>query len=293
MKVVAQEDQSRVVWPSSPAAGWMTGVNMLWQTPNGKTNLTTHGGGHIWNQGIETHAPYQLGSGWPTVNGGVRDACFDNAGTGCDFTPKAMDLTPKTIDFTPKTMDVRNGVSTPAVYRASVAGLSATGGVAYANIYASEFGTGGSSSFESMSGTLSPQHWGLHGGMPSDNCSDNGNGQTDQPMEGGCKCLGEHTCHPHDSGTGSSGGNPMAQRNYGCDGQIRLFFGNHTAVDLNTTGETAFKGQMYQCQLVQAFVLKQVYEMRRAANAFGHLVWMLNEIWPTVGWGSLECLLRQ
>ena len=44
----------------------------------------------------------------------------------------------------------------------------------------------------------------------------------------------------------------------------------------------------YQCQLVQAFVLKQVYELRRSANAFGHLVWMLNEIWPTVGWGSLE-----
>jgi len=53
MTVVAQEDQSRVVWPSSPAAGWVTGVNTLWQTPNGKAGLTTHGGGHIWNQGIE------------------------------------------------------------------------------------------------------------------------------------------------------------------------------------------------------------------------------------------------
>jgi hypothetical protein len=75
----------------------------------------------------------------------------------------------------------------------------------------------------------------------------------------------------------------MAQRNYGCDGQIRLFFGSNTTVDLDATGETAFKGQTYQCQLVQAFVLKQVYEGRRAANQLGHLVWMLNEIWPTVG----------
>ena len=72
MTVVAQEDQSRVVWPSSPAAGWVTGVNSLYQTPS-LTPLTTHGGGHIWNQGIETHAPYQLGSGWPTVNGGVSN----------------------------------------------------------------------------------------------------------------------------------------------------------------------------------------------------------------------------
>jgi hypothetical protein len=80
----------------------------------------------------------------------------------------------------------------------------------------------------------------------------------------------------------------MTQRNYGCDGQIRLYWGNQTAVDLTATGAAAFKGQTYQCQLVQAFVLKNVYEARRAKNQFGHLIWMLNEIWPTVGWGSLE-----
>ena len=80
----------------------------------------------------------------------------------------------------------------------------------------------------------------------------------------------------------------MAQRNYACDGQIRLYWGEHTRVDLAASGAAAFKGQLYQCQQVQAFVLKQVYEARRARNQLGHLVWMLNEIWPTVGWGSLE-----
>ena len=30
MTLVAQEDQSRVVWPSSPASGWVTGVNRLY-----------------------------------------------------------------------------------------------------------------------------------------------------------------------------------------------------------------------------------------------------------------------
>lgn len=58
MTVVAQEDQSRAVWPASPAKGWKTGVNMLYGTPNGN-NLTTVGGGHIYNMGIETHAPYE------------------------------------------------------------------------------------------------------------------------------------------------------------------------------------------------------------------------------------------
>lgn len=64
----------------------------------------------------------------------------------------------------------------------------------------------------------------------------------------------------------------MTQRNYACDGAIRLFFGNRTTVNIDGTGEDAFKGQMYQCQLVQAVVLKQIYEARRAQNAFGHLV---------------------
>ena len=63
-----------------------------------------------------------------------------------------------------------------------------------------------------MSGALSKQHWGLHGGMEEDTC--------DNPT----KCLGEHTC---------TGENPMTQRNYGCDGQIRLYFGVNTTVDLD------------------------------------------------------------
>eukprot|EP00039_Didymoeca_costata_P021562 m.2498 g.2498 ORF g.2498 m.2498 type:complete len:975 (-) comp2531_c0_seq1:113-3037(-) len=235
MTIVAQEDRSRVVWPSSPGPGWVTGVNRLYVTPN-ENNLTVHGGGHIWNQGIETHAPYQLGSGWPAVNSGQLDSCFDNAGTG-------------------------NGVMVPNQYTPG-----GPGGVAYKNLYASEFGTGGSSSFESMAGTLSPSHWGLHGGMAPDTCADPD------------ACLGLHNC---------TGNNPMAQRNYACDGQIHMYWGN-SSVNLDATGEAAFKGQTYQCQLIQAFVLKQVYEYRRTQNQFGHLVWMLNEIWPTVGWGSLE-----
>ena len=48
MTVVAQEDMSRVVWPSSPARGWATGVDRLYQTPNWDSpmGLFTQGGGH-------------------------------------------------------------------------------------------------------------------------------------------------------------------------------------------------------------------------------------------------------
>ena len=58
MATVAQEDRSRVVWPSSPASGWVTGVNRLYGTPNdAAAGLTCAGGGHIWAEGQETHAP--------------------------------------------------------------------------------------------------------------------------------------------------------------------------------------------------------------------------------------------
>ena len=33
---------------------------------------------------------------------------------------------------------------------------------------------------------------------------------------------------------------------------------------------------------------QQAKRLRRAQNQFGALVWQLNEIWPTGGWGSVE-----
>jgi len=240
MTVVAQEDQSRVIWPASPAAGWITGVHTLYGTPNNSPQgLTLSGKGQIWNTGIETHGPYQLGGGWPTVNGGISDTCFDNYLTG-------------------------NQISTPNDFKGS-AGI-VTGGVTQKNQYASEFGTSGSSSFESMSATLAPEHWGVQGGMAADSCT------------GPDECIGQHTC---------TGKNPMTERNYACTTAIKEYFGDQ-AVDVSATGIKAFQGQTYQCQLAQAFVMKQNFEHRRSSNVLGHITWMLNEIWPTVGWGSLE-----
>lgn len=81
----------------------------------------------------------------------------------------------------------------------------------------------------------------------------------------------------------------MTQRNYACDAGIRKFMGNATALRiLYGTGEHELKAQTYLCQLVQALDQKSAIEGRRGANQFGALVWMLNEIWPTIGWGSLE-----
>eukprot|EP01065_Artemidia_motanka_P025528 TRINITY_DN30520_c0_g1_i1.p1 TRINITY_DN30520_c0_g1~~TRINITY_DN30520_c0_g1_i1.p1 ORF type:complete len:912 (+),score=270.91 TRINITY_DN30520_c0_g1_i1:48-2783(+) len=130
------------------------------------------------------------------------------------------------------------------------------------NVFASEFGTVVMSSFESMSPLLAPEHWALHGGAPDKRCKS-------WPCDGY---------------------NPMAERNYGCDNVINKFFGADAsaATVLNTTGEVAFKRQLYQCMLGQALEMKSNIEGRRSQNQFGILVWQLNEIWPTGGWGSLE-----
>ena len=116
------------------------------------------------------------------------------------------------------------------------------------------------SSFESMSATLDPKHWALHGGSPYKRCE----------------------IWPCD------GANPMAERNYECTPLIRKWFGDIAAESLNITGESSFKQQLYQCMVGQALEMKSNIEHRRSTNVFGIIVWQYNEIWPTGGWGSIE-----
>jgi hypothetical protein len=73
-------------------------------------------------------------------------------------------------------------------------------GINLPNVFASEFGSSVYSSFESMSPTLDEKHWGIHAGMPGDDC------------EGG---FASHC----------KGNNPMSDRNYPCDNIIDVYFG--------------------------------------------------------------------
>ena len=54
------------------------------------------------------------------------------------------------------------------------------------------------------------------------------------------------------------------------------------------SGQAAFKKQLYYCMLAQGFQRKAWIEAWRSSNVWGLLLWQLNEIWPTGGWGSLE-----
>jgi beta-mannosidase len=187
---------------------------------------TTPNGGFL----LETHGPYQHGEGFPAVNGNAHNSGVSagmNGGCPIKLTGKSD---------------------------GTVVGLGQK------NIFASEFGSSVYSSFESMSPTIAPEHWGIHGGAPPDNC------------QGGfaSKCQGN---------------NVMAQRNYPCDNIIDTYFGPS---DFDKVGEKEFKQQLWQCMVGQALLIKSDIETRRAGNQFGIIVWQYNEIWPTGGWGSIE-----
>jgi beta-mannosidase len=232
MTIVTSEDSSRPVWPSCPAAGWISGVNRLSSIPNGKAMkpknprmMATTKIGMSFGA-IETHGPYQHGDGWPAVNG-------DNSHLNLFDPMLPLPLNPST--------------------RSSL-GLS--------NVFTSEFGSVGWSSWESVSPTIAPTHWALHGGAPKANCTGGFSSQ----------------CTPT---------NVMAQRNYPCDSILITYFGGQQT-DLDQVGEQHFKKQLFQCLYGQALVLKTYIEQHRSTNTYGLQIWQLNEIWPTGGWGTIE-----
>lgn len=304
LSTVAEEDASRVVWPSSPGDGWKSGVDRLTGLPNGKKLVS--GGTH---DKIEVHGPYNWASGrWPAVNGdnglpptGLHEKdeshCTTGAigcrGWGPEYTHIPLkNLTrmvrghkaqPQCSSSSENLTDSFRFVSFRLVsscVAADIGGAVGGGGdmqesgLGKRSWFSSEGGTVVMSSFESMSPTLAKEHWSLHGGAPPDNCHAGG-------------AFG-HSC---------TGTNVMAERNYPCDDLIWTYFGNASVAALDEVGELPFKRSLYQCQLAQALVMSQTHSVMRVKNwapaypqssfepgtAFtrnthGIIVWMLNEI---------------
>ncbi|EDQ89170.1 uncharacterized protein MONBRDRAFT_25837 [Monosiga brevicollis MX1] len=312
MTLVAEEDGSRVVWPSCPADGWKSGVNRLTAAPNGQPLITVvHEKAEAPVAAPDDHCDYQqnidfdAGSSWiskaMSSDNVTAECCeFCRNTTSCkasilssgicylknntatpSYAPNRIACWPKPhgplppVPPEPHTFEThgpyQHGSGFPSVnggngYDPFSANIPTTftktaTGPALENVFASEFGCVVMSSFESMSATLAPEHWGLHGNASADSCNSGFEKQCD-------------------------GDNVMAQRNYPCDSLIYTYFG--TKQNLDDAGSEAFKRQLYQCMISQALEMKSNIETRRASNQFGVLTWQLNEIWPTGGWGSLE-----
>jgi hypothetical protein len=229
MKTVAEEDDTRSIWPSSPSKhGWKSGVRKVDSRPleSSDSPLATFDP-NAFLAPIETHGPYMRAYSYkfPAQNG--LDVGFPYTNTP------------------------------PSLYEVNV-------GVAFPNEFSSEFGSSVMSSFESMTGTISPPHWSLHGGTDPDTCT-----------------------HDHGNNNKCNGTNVLAERNYPCDSHIRAYFGLEED-DLSEAGEYAFQKQLYMCLMSQTLWMKGEIETRRAKNMFGMLIWQLNENFPTGGWGVIE-----
>ena len=81
---------------------------------------------------------------------------------------------------------------------------------------------------------------------------------------------------------------PMFQRNYAANNFVRSYFGD--AVSFNATGALAFRTQLYFATLGAALEIAADVQVRRTRNSFGTVLWQMGEVWPTGGWGLVECL---
>jgi beta-mannosidase len=136
-------------------------------------------------------------------------------------------------------------------------------GMALPNTFISEFGTTAHSSFESMSQYVHVSEWSLHGGGSPDTCE-----------------------HVWGNQNRCNGTNAMAERNYPADTRIAAYFGDDVMLD--EVGPKAFQRQLYLSMMAQALWVKGQIETFRSGNSYGALIWQMNEIWPTGGWGCIE-----
>ena len=140
MKIVAEEDDTRPIWPSSPSRhGWKTGVRRLDGFPLARNTDLTTWDPSSFSSHLESHGPYMrsFSHSYPGVNG--VDVHFPYTNTP------------------------------PKLEKGDI-------GYSFPNQFASEFGSSTMSSFESMTGTISPEYWSLHGGGIADRCiHDHGN----------------------------------------------------------------------------------------------------------------------
>eukprot|EP00557_Chaetoceros_sp_GSL56_P012448 CAMPEP_0176484278 /NCGR_PEP_ID=MMETSP0200_2-20121128/4368_1 /TAXON_ID=947934 /ORGANISM="Chaetoceros sp., Strain GSL56" /LENGTH=1096 /DNA_ID=CAMNT_0017880739 /DNA_START=316 /DNA_END=3606 /DNA_ORIENTATION=- len=224
LPIVAQEDDTRPIWGSSPSAGFATGVFGQDGLPNGnKLDYLTETNMNL----IEVHGPYNHGASksFSAVNGHFNGSIYKT--------------------------------QTPFQLSRHQIGLS------YTNQFVSEFGASVFSTFESMHISMSRKSWGLHG---------------DTRETSNCTAV-------YGNANECFGNNVLVQRNYPCDNHIEAYFAK---VNLNMTGEEAFRAQLFQCMISQMLWMKGTIETLRSQNSYGTLIWQLNDNWPTGSWGLVE-----
>ena len=139
---------------------------------------------------METHGPYNHGNGWMAVN---------------------ISPYPRSPPFPTKAPLKLFAANTPI----SITQQAGVMGVTQPSTFASEFGCSVFSSFESMSATLAPAHWSVHGGGPQADCREP---DITNAFWRDCK------------GVDGAPENVMAERNYPCDPLIIVYLRSQPAL---------------------------------------------------------------
>jgi beta-mannosidase len=315
---MAQEDPSRPVWPSCPAAGWKSGVDMLTGLPNGNTLVTRP------TSKLATH-PTSAGT---SVHGEVRvwtELCGD---VNCTFV-SGLDYDQGFIGKTPAAANAQDCCNLCAADPADCYAASFYEGTCYFKPSGKPFswGTGVVSVFP-PGATPPPQpartvethgYYQHGGGFPAVN-GDNALSPFNVylPLSlaaSGPRGVGYYGVYASEFGASAwssfesiaptlapnhwalmggvapdtcddkgwpsvcTGDNPLAQRNYPCNNYILSYYGAAQVAKLNTTGADPFKKQLYLCTLASALFMRSDIENRRSDNQFGTVEWQLGENW--------------
>ena len=165
LRIVAEEDASRVIWPASHAQGWAAGVHTLTGLPNGRPLINQKWCGRsCCSDTKEVHGPY-VAAGWSDGGFAIDFGKFDPPmGAGMSFGynysgwPQPAPLVPFTPPLPPTFLPPAATVYPSGWTR--IQGLEVGG--ATAGYFVSEFGVSGFSPFEALSPYFHPEHFGLH-----------------------------------------------------------------------------------------------------------------------------------
>ena len=300
LSIVRQQDPSRPLWPSSPSAGWASGVDRLWGLPMLNEPLAARLNA---SNAAQPDPRVQLNTYYMGFqNGSATARSFTECGNMCGAIPgcTVARFRGKTCAFVGfghpvsgwgmASMDTVWPPATALPVRAAPAECLIethgpyTGGRGWPAV------NSGNSSVVTPFDAAIPPHFPTAQPAPTLGLRLPGlfKSEFGATSFSSFESMSATLSRPHNWGVHAP---VMYWRSYSQDSIVASYFGKGTgaAVNMSVVGDAAiFARQLLLSQLGSALLVKSEVETQRSGNFFGTMLWQLGEIFPTGGWGSLE-----